>query len=210
MCMCVHLFHRYVKTYLLPDKSSHSKKKTSVKKKTLNPVYDQTLKVRHSLIYISHKVAVFTEILHLPFVLEISATCPAACTADIYFFSLQNVLLIIYQIKILLFVAYGNSELYTVYFLHWSPYLHKCMLYVACLILIFIVKYKVRIGELRSRTLNLSVWHSEPLGRNVFLGEVEVALSLWDWTCTQPLWQDLQPRVGKRKHEWLASKYTLM
>uniref|UniRef100_A0A7N8YEG3 Synaptotagmin-like 1 n=1 Tax=Mastacembelus armatus TaxID=205130 RepID=A0A7N8YEG3_9TELE len=89
----------YVKAYLLPDKSSHSKKKTSVKKKTLNPVYDQTL------------------------------------------------------------------------------------------------KYKVRVGELRSRTLNLSVWHAESLGRNVFLGEVEVALSLWDWTYTQPLWQDLQPRV---------------
>uniref|UniRef100_A0A3B5MYG7 Synaptotagmin-like protein 1 n=1 Tax=Xiphophorus couchianus TaxID=32473 RepID=A0A3B5MYG7_9TELE len=89
----------YVKSYLLPDKSHHSKKKTSVKKKTLNPVYDQTL------------------------------------------------------------------------------------------------RYKVRIGELRSRTLNLSVWHAEPLGRNVFLGEVEVALRLWDWTCTEPLWQDLQPRV---------------
>ncbi|XP_017280025.1 synaptotagmin-like protein 1 isoform X2 [Kryptolebias marmoratus] len=89
----------YVKSYLLPDKSNHSKKKTSVKKKTLNPVYDQTL------------------------------------------------------------------------------------------------RYKVRIGELRSRTLNLSVWHAEALGRNVFLGEVEVALGLWDWTCTQPLWQDLQPRV---------------
>ncbi|XP_034560864.1 synaptotagmin-like protein 1 isoform X2 [Notolabrus celidotus] len=89
----------YVKSYLLPDKSSQSKKKTSVKKKTLNPVYDQTL------------------------------------------------------------------------------------------------RYKVRKGEIRSRTLNLSVWHAEPLGRNVFLGEVEVALGLWDWTCTQPLWQDLQPRV---------------
>ncbi|KAM4539000.1 synaptotagmin-like protein 1 isoform 2-T4 [Odontesthes bonariensis] len=89
----------YVKTYLLPDKSNHSKKKTSVQKKTLNPVYDQTL------------------------------------------------------------------------------------------------RYKVRTGELRSRTLNLSVWHAEPLGRNVFLGEVEVALGLWDWTCTQPLWQDLLPRV---------------
>ncbi|XP_059205985.1 synaptotagmin-like protein 1 isoform X2 [Centropristis striata] len=89
----------YVKTYLLPDKSSHSKKKTAVKKKTLNPVYDQTL------------------------------------------------------------------------------------------------RYKVRIGELRSRTLNLSVWHAEPLGRNVFLGEVEVSLGLWDWTCTMPLWQNLQPRV---------------
>ncbi|KAM7373111.1 hypothetical protein PAMP_007991 [Pampus punctatissimus] len=90
----------YVKTYLLPDKSSLSKKKTAVKKKTQNPVYDQTL------------------------------------------------------------------------------------------------RYKVRISELRSRTLNLSVWHAEPLGRNVFLGEVEVALGLWDWSCTQPIWQDLQPRVN--------------
>ncbi|XP_029920400.1 synaptotagmin-like protein 1 isoform X2 [Myripristis murdjan] len=89
----------YVKTYLLPDKSSHSKKKTSVKKKTLNPVYDQTL------------------------------------------------------------------------------------------------RYKVHIRELRSRTLNLSVWHAEALGRNVFLGEVEVVLALWDWTTTQPMWHDLQPRV---------------
>ncbi|XP_010733093.2 synaptotagmin-like protein 1 [Larimichthys crocea] len=89
----------YVKTYLLPDKSSQSKKKTSVKKKTLNPVYDQTL------------------------------------------------------------------------------------------------RYKLHIGELRSRTLNMSVWHAEHLGRNVFLGEVEVSLGLWDWTYTQPLWQDLQPRV---------------
>ncbi|XP_075995329.1 synaptotagmin-like protein 1 [Genypterus blacodes] len=89
----------YVKAYLLPDKTSQSKKKTSVKKKTLSPVYDQTL------------------------------------------------------------------------------------------------NYKVRIGELRSRTLNLSVWHFETLRRNVFLGEVEVNLGVWDWTSTQPLWQELQPRV---------------
>ena len=35
----------YIKTYLLPDKSKHSKRKTSVKKKTLDPVYNETLKV---------------------------------------------------------------------------------------------------------------------------------------------------------------------
>lgn len=46
-------FHRYVKTYLLPDKSHHSKKKTSVKKKTLNPVYDQTLRVRASRLHVA-------------------------------------------------------------------------------------------------------------------------------------------------------------
>ncbi|XP_068603455.1 synaptotagmin-like protein 1 [Brachionichthys hirsutus] len=103
----------YVKVYLLPDKSRHSKKKTSVRKKTLNPVYNQTL------------------------------------------------------------------------------------------------TYKVRIGELRSRTLNLSVWHSEPLRRNVFLGEVEVSLGLWEWTRTQPLWQDLQPRVHLSP-ESISSRGTIL
>ncbi|MGH0133966.1 UNVERIFIED_CONTAM: hypothetical protein FKN15_062716 [Acipenser sinensis] len=34
----------YVKSYLLPDKSSHSKRKTSVRKKCINPVFDETLK----------------------------------------------------------------------------------------------------------------------------------------------------------------------
>lgn len=36
----------YIKTYLLPDKARHTKKKTSVKKKTLDPVYNETLTVR--------------------------------------------------------------------------------------------------------------------------------------------------------------------
>lgn len=103
----------YVKTYLLPDMSSHSKKKTSVKKKTQNPVYEQTL------------------------------------------------------------------------------------------------RYKVRVGELRSRTLNLSVWHAEPLGRNVFLGEVELSLGVWDWTYTQPIWQNLQPRVHLSP-DALSSRGTIM
>ena len=35
----------YIKTYLFPDKSKHSKRKTEIKKKTLNPVYKETLKV---------------------------------------------------------------------------------------------------------------------------------------------------------------------
>ena len=35
----------YVKIYLLPDRSKHSKRKTNVKKKTINPVYGETLKV---------------------------------------------------------------------------------------------------------------------------------------------------------------------
>lgn len=35
----------YIKTYLLPDKSKSSKLKTSVIRKTLNPVYNETLNV---------------------------------------------------------------------------------------------------------------------------------------------------------------------
>lgn len=35
----------YVKVYLLPDKSKGGKRKTKVKKHTLNPVFDEILKV---------------------------------------------------------------------------------------------------------------------------------------------------------------------
>ena len=40
------LFFRYVKVYLLPDKSKSGKRKTKVKKHTLNPVFDELLRVR--------------------------------------------------------------------------------------------------------------------------------------------------------------------
>ncbi|XP_051727700.1 synaptotagmin-like protein 1 isoform X2 [Ctenopharyngodon idella] len=36
----------YVKVYLLPDNTSRSKKKTAVRRKTLNPVYDETMKYK--------------------------------------------------------------------------------------------------------------------------------------------------------------------
>ncbi|XP_075562722.1 synaptotagmin-like protein 3 isoform X3 [Pelecanus crispus] len=36
----------YVKVYLLPDKSSRSKRKTAVKKSTVDPVFDETLKYK--------------------------------------------------------------------------------------------------------------------------------------------------------------------
>ncbi|XP_035857564.1 synaptotagmin-like protein 4 isoform X3 [Sander lucioperca] len=38
------LSHPYVKCYLLPDKSRQSKRKTSIKRNTVNPVYKETLK----------------------------------------------------------------------------------------------------------------------------------------------------------------------
>ncbi|XP_078236120.1 synaptotagmin-like protein 1 isoform X2 [Pogona vitticeps] len=89
----------YVKTYLLPDKSNHSKRKTAVKKKTLDPIFNETL------------------------------------------------------------------------------------------------KYKIEKANLQGRILNLSVWHHDALGRNLFMGEVEVTLNTWDWSNTSPQWFNLQPRM---------------
>lgn len=37
---------RYVKTYLLPDKSRQGKRKTTIKRNTVNPLYNELLKVR--------------------------------------------------------------------------------------------------------------------------------------------------------------------
>lgn len=36
---------RYIKTYLLPDKSNRSKRKTTVRKRSLDPIFNETLKV---------------------------------------------------------------------------------------------------------------------------------------------------------------------
>lgn len=40
----------YVKTYLLPDRGKRSKRKTDVQRKTLNPVFNETLKVKISVL----------------------------------------------------------------------------------------------------------------------------------------------------------------
>ncbi|KAL7980452.1 hypothetical protein Chor_001606 [Crotalus horridus] len=89
----------YVKTYLLPDRSNHSKRKTAVKKRSLDPIFNETL------------------------------------------------------------------------------------------------KYKIEKAELQGRILNLSVWHHDSLGRNLFLGEAEMALNTWDWSNTSPKWFNLQPKI---------------
>uniref|UniRef100_A0A2K6FCD7 Synaptotagmin-like protein 1 n=1 Tax=Propithecus coquereli TaxID=379532 RepID=A0A2K6FCD7_PROCO len=56
------------------------------------------------------------------------------------------------------------------------------------------LRYSVPQAELPGRVLSLSVWHRESLGRNIFLGEVEVPLDTWNWDC-EPTWLPLQPRV---------------
>lgn len=42
-------YFSYVKVYLLPDKSKSGKRKTRVKKHTLNPIFEETLRVFFSL-----------------------------------------------------------------------------------------------------------------------------------------------------------------
>ncbi|KAM6216969.1 synaptotagmin-like protein 1 [Rhynchocyon petersi] len=56
------------------------------------------------------------------------------------------------------------------------------------------LRYSIPKAELRGRVLSLSVWHRESLGRNIFLGEVEVPLDTWDWD-SEATWLPLQPRV---------------
>ncbi|XP_031778000.1 uncharacterized protein LOC100123872 isoform X2 [Nasonia vitripennis] len=89
----------YVKVYLLPDKSKSGKRKTKVKKHTLNPVFDETLKFHTSL------------------------------------------------------------------------------------------------NSLESRTLWLTVWHSDMFGRNDFLGEVRMPLENKIFDDPRPQWYPLQERT---------------
>ncbi|XP_051724382.1 synaptotagmin-like protein 1 [Ctenopharyngodon idella] len=93
----------YVKTYLYPDKSRRSKRKTSIKKRTVNPVYVESL------------------------------------------------------------------------------------------------RYKVKREELPEKTLNLSVWHNDSRGRNVFLGQVEISLKTWDWGHEALSWYNLQPKTSENQ-----------
>lgn len=89
----------YVKVYLLPDKSKSGKRKTKVKKHTLNPVFDETL------------------------------------------------------------------------------------------------KFHISLNGLETRTLWLTVWHSDMFGRNDFLGEVMMTLENKVFDDPTPKWYNLQERV---------------
>ncbi|KAI4882922.1 hypothetical protein NFI96_021494 [Prochilodus magdalenae] len=63
------------------------------------------------------------------------------------------------------------------------------------------LRYKVKREELPGKTLNLSVWHNDSLGRNVFLGQVEISLKTWDWEHQALTWYNLQPKVGRTDSE---------
>lgn len=93
-------FIPFEQVYLLPDKSKNGKRKTKVKKHTLNPVFDETL------------------------------------------------------------------------------------------------KYYMSLNSLESRTLWLTVWHSDMFGRNDFLGEVTINLQGKVFDNPQPQWYSLQERVS--------------
>ena len=52
-------------------------------------------------------------------------------------------------------------------------------------------------SELESRTLWVSVWHSDMFGRNDFLGEVVITLADTVFDDVSPKWYPLQDRVSR-------------
>ncbi|XP_043106870.1 synaptotagmin-like protein 2 isoform X13 [Puntigrus tetrazona] len=48
-----------------------------------------------------------------------------------------------------------------------------------------ILRFKIPMETLKTQKLNISVWHNDTFGRNMFLGEVELDLAEWDFSNTQ-------------------------
>lgn len=59
-----------------------------------------------------------------------------------------------------------------------------------------VLKYSLPLEELNSRTLWLSVWHSDMFGRNNFLGEVQLPLENKIFDDPSPKFYPLQERVN--------------
>ncbi|XP_053129302.1 synaptotagmin-like protein 2 [Hemicordylus capensis] len=57
-----------------------------------------------------------------------------------------------------------------------------------------VLRYKIEKMVLLIQKPSLSVWHNDPLGRNSFLGEMEVDLAGWDWRNNKLNWYMLKPR----------------
>lgn len=60
------------------------------------------------------------------------------------------------------------------------------------------LKYFMPLNSLETRTLWLTVWHSDMFGRNDFLGEVTINLQGIVFDNPQPQWYTLQERVSIR------------
>lgn len=58
------------------------------------------------------------------------------------------------------------------------------------------LKYYMSLNSLETRTLWLTVWHSDMFGRNDFLGEVTINLQGIVFDNPQPQWYTLQERVS--------------
>ncbi|MGH0152785.1 UNVERIFIED_CONTAM: hypothetical protein FKN15_029027 [Acipenser sinensis] len=67
------------------------------------------------------------------------------------------------------------------------------------------VEYKTEYSPLLTCTLELSVWHSSILGRNVCLGDVQVDMSSWDWQNKRLNWYPLNPRICSAIHRSVSS-----
>lgn len=59
------------------------------------------------------------------------------------------------------------------------------------------LRFYMSLSSLESRTLWLSVWHSDMFGRNDFLGEVLMPLQGKVFDTPAPQWYNLQERVSK-------------
>ncbi|XP_041749599.1 synaptotagmin-like protein 2 isoform X3 [Coregonus clupeaformis] len=59
-----------------------------------------------------------------------------------------------------------------------------------------ILRFKVTMETLKTRSLNVSMWHNDNFGRNSFLGEVDLDLSEWDFSNTQMNDYALKARIS--------------
>uniref|UniRef100_A0A7N8YLU9 Synaptotagmin-like 2a n=1 Tax=Mastacembelus armatus TaxID=205130 RepID=A0A7N8YLU9_9TELE len=48
-----------------------------------------------------------------------------------------------------------------------------------------ILRFKIKMEVLKTQNLNMSVWHNDMFGRNIFLGQMDLDLSDWDFSNTQ-------------------------
>lgn len=70
------------------------------------------------------------------------------------------------------------------------------------------LRFYMSLSSLESRTLWLSVWHSDMFGRNDFLGEVLMPLQGKVFDNPAPQWYNLQERVSKTS-SYRSAKFLL-